>query len=329
MNAYRVFLLSITAALMFALPIPGNAAGQSHNDTDERSFGIEEWFTSGDAGWQISFPYDNNDSGGNGSGRIESELSFKHIDSPITILNASGMLNPEWKICVSLGFGSISSGSGTDTDRDFPSTGGVIVFSESKEDISGDVRLWRIDLNYRMRYPDNMRSPWGLSLGFLHYEDNLVITNGVQTISQPGWWWDPYPNPPLGPFPGLHSTYDFSWDALKVGAVYEGALDERLVFSGAFSAYPLVSYRGEGFWNLRDMTFVHKATSGFGYEARLGLKYLITDNSEFMAGYRYFYLKAENGTDTTYFSGLYGGTANLDFAEVTRQGVYAGLLYRF
>jgi hypothetical protein len=77
------------------------------------------------------------------------------------------------------------------------------------------------------------------------------------------------------------------------------------------------------------MTFEHESTSGFGYEAALGIKYLFSDTAEFTAGYRYFYLKAENGTDTTYFSGVFGGVANLDWVEVTRQGAYAGLLVRF
>jgi hypothetical protein len=248
-----------------------NASAAVSNGADEPDyfFGFQEWFTSGEAGWQISFPYDPS-SGAPSTGRIESELSFKHIDSPVTIIRGGGRLNPEWTIDVSIGSGSITGGQGTDTDRDFPSTGGVIVFSESKENISGDVRFWGIDLNYRKRYSDNTRSPWGLILGFSHYEDNLLITDGVQTISQPGWWWDPYPNPPLGPFSGLHSTYDFSWNTLKVGGLYEGSLNEQVSFSGTFSAYPFVSYQGEGYWNLRDMTFEHESTSGFGYEAARG-----------------------------------------------------------
>lgn len=303
-----------------------------HNIKDKRqesSFGIEEWFTSGDAGWQISFPYSDLDSGGNGSGIIESELRFRHINGPVTIAHTSSTLNPAWKLYASIGFGSISGGSGSDTDRDNPAAGGVIVFSESTQDIYGDITRYTLDFSYRKTYSDNNQSPWGIMFGFLHYEDSLIITNGVQTISENGWWWDPYPNPPLGPFPNLYSTYDFSWNALKIGASYHHEFADCIYLTGSFSAYPLVQYQGEGYWNLRDMTFKHKATTGFGYESALGLRYLITDTTELSAGYRYFHLKAENGTDTTYFSGAYGGVANLDFAEVTRQGMYIGLLFRF
>ncbi len=329
-----VSLSSFTSLIIFSVflflshPFAVHAAGQYGTYEPDHSFGFQEWFTSGEAGWQISFPYDNTSSSG-GTGRIESELNFKHIDSPITILRGGGRLNPEWTIDVSIGYGSITGGQGTDTDRDFPSTGGVIVFSESKEDISGDVRFWGIDLNYRKRYSDNTQSPWGLILGFSHYEDSLLITDGVQTISLPGWWWGGT-NPPLGPFSQiLHSTYDFSWDTLKVGGLYEAPLTEYVFFSSTLSAYPLVSYQGEGYWNLRNITFKHEATSGFGYEATLGIKYLFSDTTEFTAGYRYFYLKAQNGTDTTYVSGVPAGVSNLDWVEVTRQGAYAGLLFRF
>jgi len=306
-----------------------SAAASLGSDEPYYTLGFQEWFSSANAKWQISFSYDNISSVGNGSGRMESELNFKHIDSPITIFRGGGSLNPEWAIDVSIGYGSITGGQGTDTDRDFPSTGGVTVFSESKENISGDARFWGIDFNYRARYSDNTQSPLGLILGFFHYEDNLLITDGVQTISLSGWWWNPYANPPLGPLSGLRSTYDFSWNTLKVGGLYEGTLNKHFSFSGTLSAYPLVSYMGEGYWNLRDMSFEHKATSGFGYETTLGIKCLFTDTAEFTAGYRYFYLKAANGTDVTFFSGVPAGTANLDWVEVTRQGAYAGFLFRF
>lgn len=323
----RVILFCILVDVLFLSFTP--AAGLGSECGHERSFGLKGWFTSGDAGWQISFPYSDYDSGGNGSGRIESELRFRNINSPVTIFHVCGSLNPEWGIHASFGLGSISNGRGTDTDRDYPEAGGMIVFSESTQDISGDVSLYSIDFTYRKRYADNNRSPWGVILGFLHYEDRLVITNGVQTISEPGWWWEPYSNPPLGPFYGLRSTYDFSWDAFKIGAMYEHKERNGISLSGSFSVYPILHYQGYGNWNLRDMTFTHRATEGIGYEAAFGMKYPITDTAEFSAGYRYLHLKAENGTDDVYIYGIYIGAADLDFAEVTRQGAYAGFLFRF
>ena len=68
---------------------------------------------------------------------------------------------------------------------------------------------------------------------------------------------------------------------------------------------------------------------GFGYEASLGFAYHFTDTAEFTAGYRYLYLKAKDGTDKVFFADGTVGIANFDWVEVTRQGAYAGFLFKF
>ncbi len=309
--------------------------GTDNEEQFDWSVGITEWFSGADAGWQTSFP--TVDTSTNTPGRAESELSFKHINSPITILRGRAALNPDWSLAVAYGFGSISGGRGTDTDRFLPDTGGVNVFSESTNDISGDVRLVEADVRYRKKTAENQRSPWGFLVGYFHYEDNLKMTNGVQVISGT---FNGMTFPPPGPFPGLNSTFDFSWDALKLGGLYEGRLAKSLLFTGILAVYPYVSYDGEGYWNLRTGTaptdfrlqspsFVQKSTSGFGYDATLGFAYRITDQAEFSAGYRYLYLKAKNGMDTAFFADGSIGQANLDWAKVTRQGAYVGFSYKF
>jgi opacity protein-like surface antigen len=107
-----------------------------------------------------------------------------------------------------------------------------------------------------------------------------------------------------------------------------------------FAVYPFVWYRGEAYWNLRTTdpvqpfrtespNFIQKSTSGYGYQASLGLTYAIMEKIELTAGYRYLYLYAKDGTDTTYFADGSVGTSNLDWTTVTRQGVYAEVLYKF
>lgn len=283
---------------------------------------IREWLSSGDAGWQISFP---SITSFGDVGKTESELRFKKINSPITIVRAAAGLGPEWTLDASFGYGSIDNGHGTDTDRDISYTYGVYVWSVSTQDISGDVRLFELNFTHRRQLQNNKYAPSRFVIGFLHYEDRLKMTNGVQTT------------PPDGPFPGLHSTYDFYWNALKIGAGREWKYGERLFFSGSIALFPFIDYQGEGFWNLRACTdfrcsppsFTHASRSGRGYEASIELKYQVGNTTQLTAGYRYLYLKAENGTDITYFNDGTVGVANLDFVEVTRQGVYLGLMLRF
>src|SRR3990172_2555495 len=271
MKVSRFFFVIFSVFLFLSHPFVVHAAGQYGTYESDWSFGFQEWFTSGEASWQISFPIS--------GGRTESELNFKHIDSPITILRGGGNLDSEWSFNASVGFGSISGGRGTDTDRDLPYTGGVIVWSESKQDISGDVRFLEINLAHWERVERNPKAPWGIGVGFLHYEDRLTITNGVQTV------------PVYSPFPGLNSTYDFYWNALKISALHERPLDENISFSAALSLYPYVNYYGEGYWNLRTIygstynpypfrsdgpSFTHKTTWGYGFDANLGITYHIT-----------------------------------------------------
>ncbi len=324
MKIFKTYVVLISLLAFFALPAH---AAEKNSEDSAWTFGIEEWFTQADAGWQISFSYNGPTSG---PGTVESELKFERINSPITLLKGSRPLGTDWSLDASLGIGNINSGQGTDTDRFLPLSGAGYIFSESKQDLSGDVLLLEINA-YRRR--NQSSNPWGLIVGFLHYEDRLRIRNGVQTISVS---FDGGGTVPLGPFPGLDSTFDFYWTALKVGSLYEWKAIKRLSLTGSLSLYPVTVYYGEGFWNLRAGTdfrsngpsFTHLSL-GYGYEAMLGITILITQRADFSAGYRYLQLKARNGTDTTYFVDGTTGTADLDWAEVTRHGAYAKFMFRF
>jgi opacity protein-like surface antigen len=166
------------------------------------------------------------------------------------------------------------------------------------------------------------------------------MTNGSQTVSVP---FDGTTFPPLGPFPAnqvLNSTYDFSWNMLKVGVLRQAELGKGFSYTAALSVYPYVDYEGDGYWNLRAGTnpsdfrvqspnFIQKSNKGYGYEASLGLIYELSENVELLAGYRYMYLYAGNGTDTIYFANGAMVQSTLDWVTVTRHGAYMELLFKF
>jgi opacity protein-like surface antigen len=120
----------------------------------------------------------------------------------------------------------------------------------------------------------------------------------------------------------------------------QAELAKGFSYCAALAAYPYVDYRGEGYWNLRAGTnpsdfrlqspnFIQKSKNGYGYEASLGLAYDFSENIELLAGYRYFFLTARDGTDTTYFANGFEATSDLDWVSLTRQGAYAELLFKF
>ncbi len=344
-QSVRVFL----CLLFLLLPLNVHAADSFSADQEEGSaaFGLEGWLSRADAKWQISFPYQLQYSTLSASGfpagttgKIESELTFKKIDSPLYIFTTGSRIDQDISFDVMYGAGSISGGRGTDEDRFIADSGKGIEFSESQNSLNGDVRQWGLNFYYNnKRFTNNQNSPWGMVLGYLHYTDRLRMTNAVQVVSTN---FENMIFPPPGPFPQFpvfDSTYDFTWDLFKVGVLYQPRLTQSLSLTGSFSVYPYVSYEGDGYWNLRTTgpdafrsqspNFTQTATSGYGYEASLGLTYAVMQNLELFGGYRYFYLYAQDGTDTTYFADGTQARSNLDWVTVTRQGAYAGAAFKF
>jgi opacity protein-like surface antigen len=336
-NKKTILLFSLAFFLFPVIALAGylDVRNEDENGKIHAAFGIQSWLSQADAKWQISFPVFTNT--GQPAGKIESRLDFKNIDSPVTIITAGGKINTLLSFDALYGIGSISGGHGIDTDRFLPSSGGGLDFSQSTNSLSGDVRMWGINFFYNSkRFGQTNKGPWGMVLGYLHYEDSLVMQNGVQTSSVPfeGIVM------PLGPFPGLNSSFDFSWKAFKVGVTHQDLLSKHLSYSGMASFYPYVSYRGEGYWNLRagnnpsdfrrqPPNFMQDSSQGYGFDATLGLLYHVSENIELSAGYRYFYLYASNGTDTVFFADGSSAQSKLDWATVTRHGAYAELMFRF
>jgi hypothetical protein len=334
----RIKILLSLILIIVLVPLVALAGiSDSHYSSNDlnAAVGVRTWFTQADAKWQISFPYIT--SGGQ-PGRIESELKFENIDSPMIVMTGGGMIAPQFSFDVLLGFGSISGGRGTDIDRFISSTGGGLEFSRSQSDLSGDVRMWggNVYFNNAPRSAEIRSGGWGAVFGILHYEDNLTLRNGVQTnsVSFEGMYMPP------GPFTGLNSTFDFSWNMLKVGVLNRAQATKKVSFLSQLAVYPYVDYRGEAYWNLRAGTgasdfrvqspnFIQESTKGHGYEGSLELIYAPAENVELSAGYRYFYLRAEDGTDRVYFADGSVAESTLDWVTVTRHGAYAEFTVRF
>lgn len=326
--------------IFFLFPLTVVAGHLDEKDSTEINSAIsfQSWFSQANAKWQISFPYTTSTGI---EGKIESRLDYKGIDSPLVIMRAGGNVAPRFAFDVVTGYGSISGGRGTDTDRFLPSSGGGFEFSRSTNSLDGDTRLWGINVYYNTRqFADTEAGPWGIVLGFLYYGDSLRMTGAVQTVSVP---FDGSSFPPLGPFPPtqvLNSTFDFSWNLLKVGVVHQAELADALSYSGTLSVYPCVNYHGAGYWNLRAGTnssdfrlespnFIQKSEKGYGYEASLGLAYELSENAALSAGYQYMYLYAGNGINTVFFADGFAASSILDWAKITRHGAYATMLFRF
>jgi opacity protein-like surface antigen len=335
-----IFAILLFLAAFTAFPAPSPALKLYEDDESEinMAFGLKGWLSTADAKWQISFPYITR---AGQQGKIESELDFKKIDSPMVIVTGGARVAPLFSFDLIYGTGSISGGRGSDTDRFVPAQGSQFEFSKSTSEVTGDVKMWGGNFYFNnRRFGETKAGPWGAVIGLLHYEDNLTIQKGVQTVSVT---FDGNSFPSVGPFPAsqvLNSTFDFSWNAFKVGVTNQSAIRKDLLFDGMLALYPLVRYTSEGYWNLRAgnnptdfrrqfPNFTQQSTSGYGYEAAVGLSYEVSENVLLSAGYRYFYLYATNGTDTVYFANGTTSESTLDWVTVTRHGAYAEFLLKF
>jgi hypothetical protein len=335
--------IALYSALMFLLFPYMVFAGEftGYDDVTEgihAAVGLQGWLSQANAKWQISFPYTTST---DVAGTIESRLDYRKIDSPVIVVTGRGQVAPQFAFDVVYGYGAVKEGRGTDTDRFLPSTGGGLEFSQSTNSLDGDTRLWGLNLYYFPEQSDDMPTgPWGLVLGYLYYGDSLRMTNGVQTVSVP---FDGSTFPPVGPFSAtqvLDSTFNFTWNMLKVGIVYNAEPVKGFSYAGTLAVYPYVDYEGEGYWNLRAGTtssdfrlqspnFIQKSKKGYGGEASLELSYDIMEEVKLSVGYRYMYVYTSDGTDIVYFASGSAVQSTLDWATATRHGAFAELSVKF
>jgi hypothetical protein len=300
-------------------------------------FGIQGWFSSADAKWQTSFPVVT--STGQPAGKIESRLDFQKIGSPVTIITAGGKIDL-FSFDLLYGFGSISGGHGIDTDRFLSSSGGGLDFSQSVSSIDGDVRMLGINLFYNNKhFGETNKGPWGMVLGFLRYKDNLTMKNCIQNVSVP---FNGSAFPPLGPFPPnqlLNSTFEFTWNALKVCVTHHDALTKRLSYTGMLAIYPYASYEGKD-----SGTYAQETTRTTSADSRrilsrnphgdmatkqcwdscIMLRRTLSSRQDIDT-----FICIQKRTDTVYFADGSAADSTLDWATVTRHGAYAELMFRF
>ena len=139
MKRDNVLLLFFLLFFLYPLTAFSGLIGDPNKDDQvmQAAFGIQGWHAQADAAWQISFPYRSN---AGVLGRIESELSFKKIDSPMLVFRGGGKIDPRFSFDLLYGFGSISGGHGVDSDRFMPYSGEGLEFSQSRNRLTGDVK---------------------------------------------------------------------------------------------------------------------------------------------------------------------------------------------
>jgi len=164
---------------------------------------------------------------------VLSELTW----SDLSILQVKGGIKSSIRrvyVRGSLGFGWILDGKNQDSD--YAGDNRTLEFSRSNNSSDdGSVFDGSIGIGYKILDKETVIAPVA---GYSVHVQRLSITDGFQTI------------PPLGPFPGLDSSYRTKWYGPWVGVDVSHRFSDKFRIMTSFE-YHWADYEAKANWNLR------------------------------------------------------------------------------
>lgn len=154
-----------------------------------------------------------------------------------------------------------------------------------------------------------------------YHQTNLNVTFSPGTVIQ---------GVPVGPIPGLNSSYAAVWQGPHVGIreTLEGPYGIFIYGNGNFS--PLSFYTGRGFDNFSAQqgtlrtdapNFTHSA-DGMSVEMNVSLGWKPYEIWRLAAGYGFYYYFSRQGTERQYLPGGSTTDITLDYARTLRSGIF-------
>jgi len=180
---------------------------------------------------------------------VLSELQWTGLQIPQAKLDINAYM-ANFYLKSNFSYGEIKGGDNQDSD--YYSDNRTNEFSRSNNGVGGEVADASIGLGYKIdtsRRDDKLRSYFMPMLGYSINIQNLQMNDGVQTVAS-------NLSPPLGPFPGLNSSYDAQWQGGWVGLLIGEENTKTDLTIELSMIYHNVNYQAEADWNLRS-DFAH------------------------------------------------------------------------
>jgi hypothetical protein len=209
-------------------------------------------------------------------------------------------------------------------------------YAETRADLDGSTRLYSLNAYFRIyksppRVFGREAEPahrLDLSAGYNWYRDDIRIFNGDNTLSTSFF----IPTPPRGAFPNLDSTYKMTWSGWRVGVREQARIYGTFSMEGKFYFGPVMSYRGEGWWNLRtDLSNPGYSETATGhmveFSASAAWKFL--KDLQLEGGYLGWLYNAVSGSRRVLYANGTGSTVKLDAIKTARKGWYLGLAWKY
>ncbi len=254
MKYFEIFFLGI---VVFLTNLPNPYAFEFQNENVDLIIHPGIGFRIDDLKWSIADQ--------DGHPNILSELEFNDLiifqygfDFDLTV--------KEIYLRSTLYYGGIIDGKCTDSDYYIDNREGL--FSRSESEINNDdVQDITVGLGYQF-YLNNKKSKIAPLIGISDHQQNLRITNGVQTVATPQL------TPAIGSFPDLNSTYQAKWNTWWLGMDAFFKVTKNVSLSSSLE-FHTANYKAKADWNLRDdfahpVSYTHKA-KGKGIVIKVGI----------------------------------------------------------
>ena len=305
--------MSGCVVLISQLAVLPAASAASNNDTPD-SFSVSIGQRTDNLNWNIAGSTVN----------ILSELKYQNI--AITQLQTEGEFNFEdgQHLRINLDYGVIDSGISQDSD--YNGNNRTQEYSRSINQTGGNVFDASLGFGEKLRLLDMENGALYVTplVGLSLHQQNLTMTNGVQTIAQP-------PRA-LGPIPGMFSSYDAQWAGPWLGT--EARLETVTGWTMMADAeYHWVAYTAEANWNLRSdlahpLSF-RQTSTGAGIVMSVGASYPFAQNWKMNVTLERQQWTTHTGSDLIYFADGTVGSARLNAVNWDSTSYNLGIVHYF
>jgi len=258
---------------------------------------------------------------------VLSELKWENLSISQLQAAVDLLLDDDRRLSARVGYGSINSG--TNQDSDYNGNNRTQEFSRSYSKAGGDVIDASIGFGKRLRMRDSNKersvylTPFA---GISMHKQNLTMTDGFQAVSMPP------STTPLGPFPGMASSYDAQWLGPWVGMEMQ-VETERGWTVKADMEYHLVDFSASANWNLRTdlahpVSFRQNAT-GEGIVLSLGASYRVKKNWKANLRLERNEWSTRAGTDQVFLANGTVGYTRLNEVNWDSTAYYLGFVHEF
>lgn len=300
--------LLLTPVLLRAAPVPALTPAQPQISEERFRFTLESGWRRDALSWTI---------GEEGGPNILSDLDWSRLNIVPVTLRGDFSLPRDWRLQLSVTYGSILSGRNQDSD--FDSSNRRDEFSRSTAETGGHVLDAEVLLGRDFHLSSALTlTPW---IGATFNQQHLNDRNGVQQIDTEGGG--------LGSFGGLDSTYEARWLGLTAGldAAMQLTDDVRLTLGARYS---WLDYEADGDWNLRPEldSFKHTAT-GHSLQLRAAAEWAFAPDWSLECAAFYRVASTGSGTDRSHFTDGSSAATRLNEVEWSSYGLTAGVTWRF